>query len=510
MMKRKWAGKRQDQSEDNNNNITTPSSSSSAQSMVGSSNEEMKRSRVSTILRHLMPNVFKVQDSFTNVKAHSEAPNKDRDEEQDKKRKQFSSSLRTKDQEPIMNEELKQNNNQWINFEANNRENAVENFVNQQSLSADDVNDENIILPVKALFHAMKNPQNRKSSESFSKSFQSSYQTMSHAEELNRKQNKWKIGFPDTDVKATLFSRENERVYTSTKPLVPRSELVEQPKGDPPDISKVFGSKKGQGGHVCIVGPTGSGKSTIVRGILCQMSAEKALAIYSLEYPVEVNLQTHGLFNVCQIDMFQEIQGKQRSLAETANNLLKHDPDIIYFGELRHKVDFETATSIALSGVQVISTGHASSPIDLLERLRSMNIDLKTQFRAFKCILGVKRVPILCPHCKQRMVIYGKTDNRALKLLTMYRVVTTEKVNRRKEVPVVCMPPEPSKNKADTCPHCVNGYISNHTIYEFLYITPESDMETLRKKHTYTTEETLLSLIMQGEVNPLYLQNSIH
>jgi hypothetical protein len=45
-----------------------------------------------------------------------------------------------------------------------------------------------------------------------------------------------------------------------------------------------------------------------------------------------------------------------------------------------------------LSGISVISTGHASSPIDLLERLKSMNIDLKTQFRAFKCILGVKRV----------------------------------------------------------------------------------------------------------------------
>ncbi|KAG2387505.1 hypothetical protein C9374_001099 [Naegleria lovaniensis] len=475
----------------------------------GSWNEDMKRSRVSTILRHLIPNVFKVQDSLTSVKTRS-------DDHHQNSNKQFSSSNLRPNQQ--VSHELKPNghssdftnNDHGSSDLKGHRSSSFQNLNPSQTLH--DESDENIILPVKALFHAMKNTQNRQSSESFSKSFQSSYQMMSHsnAEDLNRKQNKWKIGFPDTDVKATLFSRENERVYTSTKPLVPRSELVEQPKGDPPDISKVFGSKKGQGGHVCIVGPTGSGKSTIVRGILCQMSAEKALAIYSLEYPVEVNLQTHGLFNVCQIDMFQEIQGKQRSLAETANNLLKHDPDIIYFGELRHKVDFETATSIALSGVQVISTGHASSPIDLLERLRSMNIDLKTQFRAFKCILGVKRVPILCPHCKQRMVIYGKTDNRALKLLTMYRVVTTEKVNRRKEVPVVCMPPEPSKNKADTCPHCVNGYISNHTIYEFLYITPESDMETLRKKHTYTTEETLLSLIMQGEVNPLYLQNSIH
>ena len=430
-------------------------------SSSGDKHTDRKAFRLTTLLRHLSPKVFKVQQTIGNhlENGHQSTPN-----------------------------------------------NGTENM--NHSVYSD--NDGDLVLPVKALFHTFQSKGNINSEEQFSNSFRSSFNSVNNntinVEQLNRKQNKWKIGFPDTDVKATLFSREMERVYTSTKPLIPRSELVEQPKGEPPDIEKVFGSKKGSGGHVCIVGPTGSGKSTIVRGILCQMSAEKALAIYSLEYPVEVNLQTHGLFNVCQIDMFQEIQGKQRSLAETANNLLKHDPDIIYFGELRNKIDFETATSIALSGVQVISTGHASSPIDLLERLKSMNIDLKTQFRAFKCILGVKRVPILCPHCKRQMVIYGKTDNRALKLLSMYRVVTTEKVNRRTELPIICLPPDPtSKSKAGTCPHCVNGYISNHTIYEFLYITPESDMETLRKKHTYTTEETLLSLVMRGDVNPLYL-----
>jgi len=354
------------------------------------------------------------------------------------------------------------------------------------------------------------------------------------AKQLNEQQlkkNKWLIGYPNTTAHATLFSRVMEKVYSKTVPVTPTSPLVEQPKGDPPDIAQVFqhnigsgsgGSGGGGGGHVCIVGPTGSGKSTIVRGILCELSKNSTMSIYSLEYPVEVNLNTHGLFHVCQIDMFQEIQGKQRSLAETANALLRHDPDMIYFGELRNKIDFETATSIALSGVSVISTGHASSPIDLLERLRSMNIDLKTQFRAFKCILGVKRVPLLCPHCKRQMVMYGKSDNRALQLLNIYRIVSFNKSHRRQVLPVVCMPPDPndsssssadgnnkSKDSGKTCPHCINGYLGNHTIYEYLYITPNSDMEKLRQNHTYTTEETLIALIQEGSVNPLYLQNSL-
>lgn len=179
------------------------------------------------------------------------------------------------------------------------------------------------------------------------------------------------IGFPNTKVTATLFSRVMEKVYKEDKKLKPEADLVEMPKGDPPELDKIFVGKIS--GHVCVVGPTGSGKSTIVRGILKALTSQNTLAIYSLESPVEVNLNTHGMFHVCQIDMFQEILGKQRSLTETANSLLRHDPDIIYFGELRHKVDFETATSISLSGVGVISTGHASSPIDLLERLKSMS-----------------------------------------------------------------------------------------------------------------------------------------
>lgn len=299
------------------------------------------------------------------------------------------------------------------------------------------------------------------------------------------------------------------------------------PKGDPPPLEKIFRhvyenpQKKGGfgGGHICVVGPTGSGKSTIVRGLLVELLARHNLMIYSLESPVEVNLNTHGLFHVCQIDMFQEIQGKQRSLAETANSLLKHDPDIIYFGELRHKVDFETATSIALSGVGVISTGHASSPIDLLERLKSMNIDLKTQFRALKCILGVKRVPILCNKCKKPVLLQQagandqedlhavKQQQRVLYLLKLFRSVTLSKHLRRQAVPTVYVPPTQEQVKKEgRCPHCVNGYTYNYTIYEYLYVTPDSDIEQLRRDHTYTTEETLISLILEGSVNPFYLE----
>ncbi|KAF0852418.1 Type II secretion system (T2SS) E-like protein (GspE) [Andalucia godoyi] len=208
---------------------------------------------------------------------------------------------------------------------------------------------------------------------------------------------------PKTTLTASVFSRALERIYNKVEILDPNAKLIEVPKGDPPDLRVLF-PLGAPSGHTCIVGPTGSGKSTIVRHILLGLTqGGRPMQIYTLESPVEVALETHGIIGVNQIDMFMKPAGRERTLESMATEILKHDPDMLYFGELRNKRDFETATQIALSGVAVISTGHASSPLDLLERLRAMNIDLKTQFRAFQNIVGVKRLPILCPHCKRRV-----------------------------------------------------------------------------------------------------------
>nr|QRZ58739.1 general secretion pathway protein E [Malawimonas jakobiformis] len=311
------------------------------------------------------------------------------------------------------------------------------------------------------------------------------------------------IGFPRTTAVAKMFSAVTEKIYNYLQVVKPESDLVDLPKGDPPPLEKIYGKNGLQPGHVCVVGPTGSGKSTIVRGILVQLAAQRPMSIYTLEFPVEVSLGTHGLFDVCQIDMLHTINGKQRTLAETANALLKHDPDLIYFGELRTKTDFETATSISLSGVSVISTGHAHSPLDLLQRMQSMNIDLQTQFRAFRTIIGVKRVPILCNKCKRSVLLTSATASRAMRLLSVYRAAALSSAERRKERPIVCMPPPPGTVKCT----CNGGYTHNHTIYEFLHIEPDDDLESLKRRHTHTTEETLIPLILQGSVNPLYLEN---
>jgi hypothetical protein len=111
-------------------------------------------------------------------------------------------------------------------------------------------------------------------------------------------------------------------------------------------------------------------------------------------------------------------------------------------------------------------------------------------------------VPILCPYCKQQVLILSKEYNKSLQLLNMYRIVTFNKAKRRQVLPIFYMPPD--NKKEPKCKECVNGYITNQTIYEYLYITPESTLESLKKNHTYSTEEILISLILEG-INQLLI-----
>jgi hypothetical protein len=75
------------------------------------------------------------------------------------------------------------------------------------------------------------------------------------------------IGFPNTTVETTLFSREEERLYSKKEEVKPKTNLVDMPKGEPPKIEKLF-QNGFKSGHICIVGilqnlifigPTGCG-----------------------------------------------------------------------------------------------------------------------------------------------------------------------------------------------------------------------------------------------------------
>ena len=117
-------------------------------------------------------------------------------------------------------------------------------------------------------------------------------------------------------------------------------------------------------GLVVISGPTGSGKSTTMAAMINHLNSIESRRVVTVEDPVEYvysNLK-------CTITQ-RELGSDTLSFAEALRHVLRQDPDVILVGEMR---DLETAAAvltIAETGHLVLTTGHASSAPQAIERI---------------------------------------------------------------------------------------------------------------------------------------------
>lgn len=117
------------------------------------------------------------------------------------------------------------------------------------------------------------------------------------------------------------------------------------------------------GGLVFISGATGSGKSTTQYTMACGFRRD-AMNVITVEDPVEYILPFAK-----QIQLQALI--KQKAI-ELERSILRQDPDILIFGEIRDADSARAALAFAESGHLVISTIHANSVIQVSERFLSM------------------------------------------------------------------------------------------------------------------------------------------
>lgn len=117
------------------------------------------------------------------------------------------------------------------------------------------------------------------------------------------------------------------------------------------------------GGLVFISGATGSGKSTTQYTMACGFRRD-TMNVITVEDPVEYILPFAK-----QIQLQALL--KQRAI-ELERSILRQDPDILIFGEIRDADSARAALAFAESGHLVISTIHANSAVQVTERFLSM------------------------------------------------------------------------------------------------------------------------------------------
>lgn len=117
-------------------------------------------------------------------------------------------------------------------------------------------------------------------------------------------------------------------------------------------------------GLVLVCGPTGSGKSSTIAAMLRHVNENSALHVITLEDPVEyVYADERSSFSQREIGIDVE------SFPMGLRAALRQDPDVILVGEMRDKETFETALHAAETGHLVLTTLHAGSAQQAVQRL---------------------------------------------------------------------------------------------------------------------------------------------
>lgn len=117
-------------------------------------------------------------------------------------------------------------------------------------------------------------------------------------------------------------------------------------------------------GLILVVGPTGSGKSTTLAGLIDHINSEHAHHIITIEDPVEfVHKNKKSLINQ------REVGNSTVSFAAALKSALREDPDVILVGELRDLETIHLALTAAETGHLVLGTLHTSSAAQTINRI---------------------------------------------------------------------------------------------------------------------------------------------
>ena len=147
-------------------------------------------------------------------------------------------------------------------------------------------------------------------------------------------------------------------------------------------------------GAILITGPTGSGKSTTLAGMLKRINTDD-LNIVTLEDPIEYYVD-----GVNQSQIHEEIG---YTFASGLRHILRQDPDVIMVGEIRDRETASLATQAALTGHIVLSTLHTNDAVGVVPRLIDMGVEKYLLPSTLNVAAAQRLLRRLCADCKLKI-----------------------------------------------------------------------------------------------------------
>ena len=207
-------------------------------------------------------------------------------------------------------------------------------------------------------------------------------------------------------------------------------------------------------GMILMTGPTGSGKSTTIYGIL-QILNTDMVNIVSLEDPVE--------YYVDGVNQSQIRPELGYNFSSGLRQILRQDPNIIVVGEIRDGETAGLAVQSALTGHLVLSTLHTNNAIGVIPRLVDMGVQPFLLPSALNVALAQRLVKRLCSDCKKEV-----EPSEPVKKIILDTINSIQEVNRPKILAKFKI------YKPQGCPKCSNkGTKGRIAIFEILEMTPQ-------------------------------------
>lgn len=144
-------------------------------------------------------------------------------------------------------------------------------------------------------------------------------------------------------------------------------------------------------GMILVTGPTGSGKTTTLYGVLNELN-EPGQKIITVEDPVEYRLP-----RINQVQVSSKIGLDFSNVLRTT---LRQDPDILMIGEMRDHETVEIGLRGALTGHLVLSTLHTNDAISSALRLTDMGAPGYLVASSLRAVIAQRLVRKNCQHCK--------------------------------------------------------------------------------------------------------------
>jgi len=205
-------------------------------------------------------------------------------------------------------------------------------------------------------------------------------------------------------------------------------------------------------GIIITTGPTGSGKTTTLYGVLNKLN-KPDVKIITVEDPIEYQLP--GVMQT-QIDTEHGY-----TFAAAMRSLLRQNPNIMMIGEIRDEETAKIAIEAAMTGHLVLSTIHANSAAGAISRFSGLGVEKSSLANSIEFSIGQRLARRICTHCK--------TEDPS----------TPEKIKKAQEIlnsiqnNDIKIPKNLKFFKGAGCEECKHlGYKGRVGLYETIAVTP--------------------------------------